>query len=58
VNEPVNEPVLICVELDTSVGLFATLLYSIYEELIALVAQLEVPIKTPVNDPVNEPVLI
>lgn len=34
-NDPVNEPVLICVELDTNVGLFTTLAYSTNDAVLA-----------------------
>jgi hypothetical protein len=62
INDPVNEPVLICAELDTvPVGNPLGITYDAVvanEEEIALLAQLPVPVNEPVNEPVNDPVLI
>ena len=58
VNDPVNDPVLICADDDT------TLLGNIvgaYEADIAAdddCAQLPVPVNVPVSDPLNDPVFI
>ena len=54
-----NEPVLICAELETvPIGIGAYDADVANEEEIALLAQLEVPINVPVNDPLKDPVLI
>jgi hypothetical protein len=53
--------VLICVELDTNVGLLTTLLYSTYDAVVDTeeeIAQLDVPSNVPANDPLNDPVFI
>jgi len=53
---PLNEPVFICWELDTNVGLFAILLNSTYDA-VAEAASIN-PVNMPLNDPVNDPVFI
>jgi len=35
----------------------ALVAFKAYDDVVALLAQLAVPVKVPVNDPVNEPVL-
>ena len=57
VSEPLNEPVLICVELDTvPAGKFVE--FNAYDAVVAYDALVIVPFSDPVNDPLNDPVLI